>query len=107
MQTPRYGHAPIAMRLVPSKDEFHDNPDPRVGDFFWIVDGVGRRRLAVNIPYGNLRGYSFSEWTIGHANHCGAQWSWDGNIDVPTLTPSLHAIGVWHGFVRAGQLVEV
>jgi hypothetical protein len=33
-------------------------------------------------------------------------WNWDGNAEKPTVTPSIHTHGVWHGFVRAGELVE-
>lgn len=31
-------------------------------------------------------------------------WGWDGNEERPTLTPSIHAIGRWHGYLRAGRL---
>lgn len=34
-------------------------------------------------------------------------WGWDGNREAPTLTPSLHWIGVWHGWMRAGEIVSV
>lgn len=33
-------------------------------------------------------------------------WQWDGNEDKPTLTPSVNAEGIWHGWVRAGRLVS-
>ncbi len=33
-------------------------------------------------------------------------WGWDGNADKPTLTPSIHARGEWHGFMTAGRLVS-
>lgn len=33
-------------------------------------------------------------------------WTWDGNEDKPTLSPSIHTLGCWHGFVRAGEMVE-
>jgi uncharacterized protein DUF6527 len=29
-------------------------------------------------------------------------WEWDGNRDKPTLTPSVHHVGHWHGWLRAG-----
>lgn len=29
-------------------------------------------------------------------------WDWDGNLEAPTLTPSVHHVGHWHGFLRAG-----
>ena len=33
------------------------------------------------------------------------RWLWDGNADSPTLTPSLHLPGVWHGYLTNGQLI--
>ena len=29
-------------------------------------------------------------------------WQWDGNIEKPTLTPSVHWVGHWHGYLRGG-----
>lgn len=34
----------------------------------------------------------------------GRIWGWDGNELKPTLTPSIHAPGEWHGFLRNGRL---
>ena len=31
-------------------------------------------------------------------------WGWDGNEEKPTLTPSIHAPGEWHGYLRNGRL---
>ena len=33
-------------------------------------------------------------------------WGWDGDLDLPTLTPSIHAPGQWHGYLTAGQLIS-
>jgi hypothetical protein len=33
-------------------------------------------------------------------------WHWDGNRDKPTLTPSVHHVGHWHGWLRAGVWVS-
>lgn len=30
-------------------------------------------------------------------------WTWDGNRERPTLSPSIHAVGHWHGYLRAGR----
>lgn len=30
-------------------------------------------------------------------------WIWDGNRDAPTLSPSVHHVGHWHGWLRAGM----
>jgi hypothetical protein len=29
-------------------------------------------------------------------------WEWDGNRDAPTLSPSVHHVGHWHGYLRNG-----
>lgn len=29
-------------------------------------------------------------------------WDWDGNRLAPTLTPSVHHVDHWHGWLRAG-----
>lgn len=101
MRTPRYNHKPIDMRFLPTA-HFE-----RVGDFTWrrLSDGP-INLLVVAIPCVHHNGWIHSEWTIGHKNECGASWTWDGNEEKPTLNPSLHAKGVWHGHVKAGQLVE-
>jgi hypothetical protein len=31
-------------------------------------------------------------------------WTWDGNEQLPTLTPSILSPGQWHGYLRAGRL---
>jgi hypothetical protein len=38
----------------------------------------------------------------GTARH----WGWDGNEDKPTVTPSIHCPGFWHGHLRAGRLIS-
>lgn len=37
----------------------------------------------------------------------GPRWQWDGNRESPTLSPSLHCIGHWHGFLRNGRFESV
>jgi hypothetical protein len=29
-------------------------------------------------------------------------WEWDGNTEAPTLTPSVHHVGHWHGWLKSG-----
>lgn len=29
-------------------------------------------------------------------------WEWDGNRHAPTLSPSVHHVGHWHGWLRNG-----
>lgn len=35
-----------------------------------------------------------------------ASWRWDGDRDRPTLSPSINCIGCWHGYIRAGKIVN-
>lgn len=30
-------------------------------------------------------------------------WEFDGNLDAPTLQPSINHVGCWHGWLRAGE----
>src|SRR5688500_12069211 len=34
--------------------------------------------------------------------HAAPSWEWDGNWDAPTLSPSVHHVGHWHGWLRNG-----
>ena len=36
----------------------------------------------------------------------GHWWTWDGNEEKPTITPSLWMKGTWHGWLREGLLVS-
>ncbi len=46
-------------------------------------------------------------------SHTKIFWTWDGNKDAPTITPSIRVLGgsgqpdVWHGFLTAGKLTSV
>lgn len=35
-----------------------------------------------------------------------ATWEWDGNREAPTLTPSIHHIDHWHGFLTKGFFTQ-
>lgn len=45
-----------------------------------------------------------AEWTVSHKNQGGHQWSLSGTQDRPTLHPSLHWVGMWHGYLESGYL---
>ena len=104
-ETPFLGHDPIPMRRV---DGYDDVEQP--GDFWW-TRAEGGPVIWIALPpsgWAAERGHRFNitPWTINHKNSCDAQWSWDGDEDSPTLTPSLHCVGYWHGWVRGGMRVE-
>ncbi len=35
--------------------------------------------------------------------NCPDGWTWDGNQERPTLSPSIHCVDHWHGYLRAGR----
>lgn len=80
----------------------------RAGDFGWDTDSGepevdGRRVLFLHLP-----GTGESRWCavpVNRGSPGGPRcWGWDGNEDKPTLLPSIHLPGVWHGFLQAGYL---
>jgi len=44
------------------------------------------------------------EWTVDRKNYYGAAWSLSGTREKPTLYPSLHWVGQWHGWLQDGFL---
>jgi hypothetical protein len=34
-------------------------------------------------------------------------WTWDGNVETPTLNPSINHSGCWHGWLREGKFIPV
>lgn len=106
-ETPKMGHAPIEMRFTVGKVE-------RVGDFYYdiICDADGNsttKHIWIATPLSaDLSDFVVNRWAIRpHTLQNGASWEWDGDIYAPTLSPSLHHVGVWHGRVEKGVLREV
>lgn len=111
-QTPRYGHAPIKMRRVADYSAI-DLPGDfawDVGNILWDVDTGETLHILIAIP--SPAPDAPSNWVLNRlpvqcgANNPGKAWGWDGNEDKPTLTPSIHCFGHWHGWVRSGEMVE-
>lgn len=96
-KTPRYDHDPIPLRNV-GNDESVEKP----GDFYWADD-----TLWVAIPSDDPEWDNMSIIRIACAEkQSPGVWQWDGDREKPTLTPSIHTIGVWHGWIKNGMLVE-
>jgi hypothetical protein len=64
--------------------------------------------------YMALKGKTLAHWCPGcdslhvinveKPNHCNALWTWDGNVEQPTFSPSINIVGVCHYFIKAGQI---
>jgi Family of unknown function (DUF6527) len=104
--TPRFGHEPVVMTQVARANV--DLLD-KAGEFAW-ADENGKRYIMIALPQPtpeNPDNYIINYIpVIFGSNISGKSWGWDGNEDKPTLTPSIHCVGHWHGWVRAGILVE-
>lgn len=101
-ETPRFGHVPIQMRAA--KDDFDDLN--ALGDFFIFEDG---KSICMAHPSPTGQGWTYIQIPLyrqGEEKPAPAAWLWDGNTTAPTLSPSIHTHGHWHGFVQAGKMVE-
>lgn len=78
----------------------------RAGDFWFDADG-DPRYIHIRLPGDCYIAIRVSETGKPNPNDGrGPVWKWDGNLDRPTLEPSIHAVGHWHGHLRAGRFVS-
>lgn len=107
--------------------DWHDHifAEGKAGDWCWsdlVVDGEPHRCLLIVVPsnrgQGALgrRGLELINIFPSHAEGNWAQPGningWDGNVEAPTLEPSIHVRGKkdnpgWHGYFRRGRLETV
>lgn len=58
--------------------------------------------MAVCLPL--RRGKGMTEWcTLMFKPAPRPSWDWDGDVHKPTLHPSVHLEGHWHGYLLAGK----
>jgi hypothetical protein len=53
--------------------------------------------------HGALAFRPLSEDDIKYSRH---GWNWDGNKESPTLNPSIHHVGHWHGWLKNGFFTQ-
>lgn len=61
------------------------------GDIYIHIPGVGRCQFNLNLD----------------PEYSPPRWKWDGNREAPTITPSLHVVNHWHGWMKNGELISV
>lgn len=113
-ETPRIGHDPIPMRKREAGFENLEKP----GDYYFkseqYASGHGGDVESGPVIYLALPRGDGTDWALCRlplvqgetAISVPGRWKWDGDEDKPDITPSIHHVGVWHGFVRAGPLAE-
>jgi hypothetical protein len=90
------------MRRVDKAKDDDGDLDP--GDFYFETDLRGQRMFCTCLPNGTglripLRPLVDPKINGGHS------WEFDGNEEKPTLSPSVNAVGIWHGWIRSGCMV--
>lgn len=88
------------MKGQPRQSEEDLGQNGQVGDWFIPEDGSS---IFIKMPN---PAKTVAEWPFKEPLENGSCWEWDGNRAAPTVTPSLHWVNVWHGWMRAGELVE-
>ena len=75
-----------------------DEVDRRPGAFEYYRAGERYPAgLIYNCPCGcGARG------SLAFRPHPAPSWQWDGNVEQPSLTPSVNHVGHWHGFLTRG-----
>jgi len=89
------------IRTLPVRAQLVDDVDrdgtPAGGFEFFTSGGRPEAGMLFRCPCGcgKLQSLDFRP-------HDSPSWEWDGNRDAPTLQPSVHMVGHWHGWLRAG-----
>jgi hypothetical protein len=77
----------------------------RPGDFYFHrVSSQAFTRIYLQLPDGSFN--ALPVYRQGDLKPEATAWLWDGNESSPTLSPSIHCIDHWHGFLRSGRLVS-
>ena len=80
----------------------------KIDDYDLSQPGRERRKCVFSCPRrpGEICEVLLKPWPISD----GKAWTWDGNREQPTLTPSINCNGPsgcgWHGFITAGKLIN-
>lgn len=100
MQSPENRESCDMVRVV-DREAVHAGP---VGSFCIVTAADGDRMLWHKLPNAMVGFCRLRPVRSGAPAH--PSWKWDGNEDKPTLKPSVHQVGGWHGWITAGRMVS-
>lgn len=80
-----------------------DDPTENAGKFFFMDTPEGPS-LVFACPDGCGDVTAVPVSSPDRASEAATSWTWDGNREAPTLTPSINRLDGcrWHGFLKAG-----
>lgn len=102
MSEKHYSKASCDMTRV-SNDEAVFDGEP--GSFCIQTLANGQRVMWHKLPDGNAGMLRLKPMV--DEGDSSPSWQWDGNEEKPTLSPSVHLPGRWHGWFRKGRMVSV
>jgi hypothetical protein len=99
--------APVKAMLVGDIDERSNLPGA-FGYYIHRDSGDEPRGIIYSCPCGcgRLGSLAFRPLSEDDVKHKRASWEWDKNREEPTLSPSVHHVGHWHGYLRKGMWVQ-
>ena len=90
------------------------NTNGQLGDWCFFEGSDRNTYIAFRYPHPDTKNYppEYLETYRGEMSHVPVStgekqascWLWDGNRESPTISPSIHIIGSWHGYIRNGKL---
>lgn len=83
---------------TPGLSQFPDHPPE--GAFEVAADPSGQRRFWFVCPGCKLIAAIALRPVVDGSPQ---SWEFDGNVEAPTLRPSINHVGCWHGWLTAGQ----
>jgi hypothetical protein len=88
-----------AVRVLNSHEQ-----EPVAGQFCYVVDSKGTK-IGLQSCLPNAGNHGEPNWGSTMFKNHGTknrEWVWDGNVEKPTLSPSIHRVGHWHGHLKKG-----
>jgi hypothetical protein len=94
----------------------HRNPPAGAFTYYTVADErkkaddptAEKRGIIYTCPCGCGRQgvLPFEPKTTDDIKYKRATWTWDKNVEAPTLTPSINHVGHWHGHLTGGMFTQ-
>ena len=82
---------------------------PKAGDWCWHPDEENPTKIVLGLPSVGVIRIQVVNGPDSVILNGEIAWGWDGDIDSPTLNPSIDCKcgeNGWHGYLKKGELIE-